>query len=121
VEGARSHDLCYSRIVRDEISQGDADAALARQEILVGLTEISLTPDTVDLAAALLDAGTLPSKAMIDALRVAICSTNGIDVLVTWNCKHIANVTMFSVIDRVCRDAGFGSPRLCIPAELWGN
>ena len=64
----------------------------------------------------LLDAGALPAKAMIDAVRVAICAANGIDERVTWNCQHNANVTMFSVIDRVCKDAGFDPPRLCTPA-----
>ena len=120
-EGAHTHALCFSSVVMEEISRGDSEAASARQRVLDGLDEVSLTEAAVELAARLLDAGALPAKAMIDALHVAVCAVNGVDVLVTWNCKHIANVTMFEVIDQVCRDAGYAPPRLCTPAELWGN
>lgn len=111
--------LCYSDLVWEEASRGDHDAAAKRLACLEGLAVIPLTEATIALAELLLKAGALPADALADALHVAVCATNGVDILVTWNCKHIANVTMYDVIDRTCRLAGYEPPRICTPVELW--
>jgi hypothetical protein len=66
----------------------------------------------------LLDSGAVPQKAAEDAGHIAIAVTNGVEYLETWNCRHIANATMRSQIDRVCRDAGYEPTVICTPAEL---
>jgi predicted nucleic acid-binding protein len=118
--GARHHDLYSSDVVWEEAAQGDQAAAAKRLGFLENLPEIPVTEATIELAELLLQAGALPAVAYADALHVAVCATNEMDILVTWNCKHIANVTMFDVIDRVCRQAGYKPPRICTPVELWG-
>ena len=45
---------------------------------------------------------------------------NGIDYLETWNFKHIANATLRSRIESVCREAGYEPPLICTPEELLG-
>ena len=42
-----------------------------------------------------------------DAAHIAIAVTNGVDFLVTWNFRHIANATMRVRIEQVCRQAGY--------------
>jgi hypothetical protein len=56
-----------------------------------------------------------------DALHVAISAVHGINYLVTWNFKHIANATMRDRIESVCRDNGFEPPIICTPEELAGD
>jgi hypothetical protein len=119
-EGARKFDLCYSDIVRAEASLGDPKAAAERLARLGDLTELPTLPQATLVADKLLEAGALPLKAYIDALHVGVCVTNQVDILVSWNCKHIVNVTMERVIERVCRDAGFEPAKICTPVELWG-
>ena len=118
--GAKLLELCCSDVVWEEASRGDKNAAALRLTQLEGLLDLPVTQDAVDLAGKLLQAGALPQQAYDDALHVAVCATNGVDILVSWNCKHIANVTMYGVIDNVCREAGFDPPRICTPVELWG-
>jgi len=118
--GAQNHELYCSYVVWEEAARGDHEAATKRLACLESLPEIPVTDATIELADLLLKAGALPVEAFADALHVAVCATNGIDILVTWNCKHIANVTMYDVIDRVCREAGYEPPRICTPVELWG-
>ncbi len=113
--------LCYSDVVWEEAARGDTAAAGERLACLTGLTEIPVTQITIDLAGLLLKAGALPSHAFADALHVAVCTANGIDILVSWNCKHIANITMQPIIERVCREAGFEPARICTPVEMWGT
>lgn len=52
------------------------------------------------------------------ARRVAIAVTNGIEYLLTWNYRHIANATMRAQIEDVCRRAGYEPPIICTPEEL---
>jgi predicted nucleic acid-binding protein len=119
-EGAKLLELCCSDVVWEEASRGDKNAAALRLVQLEGLLDLPVTQQAVDLAEKLLQAGALPQQAFDDALHVAVCATNGVDILVSWNCKHIANVTMYGVIDNVCRSAGYEPPRICTPVELWG-
>jgi len=62
--------------------------------------------------------GTGATIGRIRAGHIAIAVTNGIDYLVTWNCRHIANATTRSQIERVCRSAGYEPTIICTPAEL---
>ena len=60
----------------------------------------------------------VPRQAADDAAHIAIAVTNGIDFLVTWNFRHIANAAMRMRIERACRQAGFEPPVICTPNEL---
>ena len=107
-----------SRFVVDECSNGDHIAAHERLAFLKGLTLLEVTGDVDSLADALLSGVPLPAKAAIDALHISVAAVNGIEYLLTWNCKHIANPSMRPAIDRICREMGFEPPVICTPQEL---
>lgn len=113
-------DLCISGLVFEEAARGDAEAARRRLEYLDGLIEIAVTDDARRVAEKLLQAGALPITALYDALHIAVCAVNGVDILLTWNCKHIANAVMLGVIEETCLVAGYVAPRVCTPIELGG-
>lgn len=117
---SENFDLLISEFVYEEAARGDAVAAKERLSLLESLSEISVDDRCQELALALLTRGALPRHALYDALHVAVCAINQVDILVTWNCKHIANVTMYNLFDEVCRQAGYVAPRICTPVELWG-
>jgi len=60
----------------------------------------------------------LPSKAATDALHIAVAAVNGVEYLLTWNCRHIANPALRPRIESVCRKMGFEPPVICTPQEL---
>ena len=60
----------------------------------------------------------LSEKASVDALHVATATINGMDYLLTWNCRHIANATLRNAMAEVCRIAGYEMPIICTPLEL---
>jgi predicted nucleic acid-binding protein len=111
-------DLYVSDAVLAEAGRGDASAVARRLAAVEGLEVLSATPEAQVLARALLSAAALPSKAAIDAAHVAIAAVHGMNVLLTWNCAHIANALMRPRIERVCRDGGFEPPIICTPEEL---
>ena len=111
-------DLVASELVVTEAGAGDADAASARLEVLKPVALLNITESSEALARRLLDLGAVPRQAAADAAHIAIAATNGVDFLVTWNFKHIANAAMRSRIERVCRQAGYEPPVICTPNEL---
>jgi predicted nucleic acid-binding protein len=113
-----SFDIFISQFVLDEAAAGDADAAARRLDVLRDLPLLDVTEDAILLAGDLVAGGGLPSKARIDALHVALAAVHGMDFLLTWNCKHIANAATRNTIEDLCRTAGFEPPVICTPLEL---
>jgi hypothetical protein len=82
---------------------------------------LGVNDDAIEFGRALIEGHAIPAKAAIDALHVAICCVYGINYLLTWNCKHIANAERFKDIERVCKHYHYSSPIICTPEELLGE
>jgi predicted nucleic acid-binding protein len=117
-QACREFEMYASRLVVAEAQLGDAVAAAARLAILEPITLLAETAACCALAGKLLAAGALPSKAASDALHIGVAAVHGMDYLVTWNCKHIANARMLRFVTETCRAAGFDAPVICTPEEL---
>ena len=74
-----------------ECASGNADAAKRRLAAIQNLPELDISSEVEPLAQRLLAGAALPEKAKLDALHIAVATIHGIDYLLTWNCKHIAN------------------------------
>ncbi len=115
----RNHfDVMASELVVQEASAGDQKAARDRLDVLDQLLLLEATEEALALARRLVDSGAIPPAADDDALHLAIAATNGIEYLVTWNCRHLANATRRAVIEAAIRDAGYEPPIICTPEEL---
>lgn len=110
--------LYASVIVRDEAADGDGTLASARLAYLDETTLLQVDADSEHLQAAILRDTGIPRKAELDALHIAIAAVNGMDYLLTWNCRHIANAFILPRVYSVCRSAGFEPPLICTPPEL---
>lgn len=111
-------DLFISQVVMREVSGGDSQIAAKRLEVLENIPVLEVTKEAIELAQKLVDRGPIPEKAAVDALHIAIAVVNGMDYLLTWNCSHIANASMRTKIDHVCRSSGYEPPVICTPEEL---
>lgn len=114
-------ECAISQVVIDEASAGDAAEAQKRLEIIAGLPELEITVDAETLAEAIMASGVLPPHVARDAAHVAVASVHGIDYLLTWNCKHLANAQISRRIAVVCEQAGHRMPMICTPEELLGG
>lgn len=111
-------DLFASQLVVQEAEYGDAEAISRRQETLSRCTLLDITQDAVALAERLIEQGAINKKAVEDALHVAVAAVNGMDYLITWNFKHIANAAIRVNIELTCRLHGYEPPVICSPLEL---
>ncbi|MCP4398947.1 MAG: type II toxin-antitoxin system VapC family toxin [bacterium] len=80
-----------SQLVIREASLGDPEFSQKRLNILKDFPALELREDVVELAGHFVHNRILPAKAGDDALHIAIATIYGLDYLLTWNCKHIAN------------------------------
>ena len=111
-------ELFVSRFVVDECSDGDPVAARERLIYLEGLPLLFVSDEVNALAESLRVSVPLPEKARIDALHISVAAVNGVEYLLTWNGKHIANPSMRPRIERLCREMGYEPPVICTPQEL---
>lgn len=52
------------------------------------------------------------------SVHIAVAAVHGIDYLLTWNLRHIANAQMKWRIERTCLAAGYIAPVVCTPEQL---
>lgn len=112
------YDLVVSRFVVEECSAGDPVAAQERLVYLDGIPLLPVSKEVDLLAESLLADVPLPAKARIDAFHISVAAVNGVQYLLTWNCRHIANPSLRSQIERVCRERNCELPVICTPDEL---
>ncbi|MGF1588507.1 MAG: type II toxin-antitoxin system VapC family toxin [Pleurocapsa sp.] len=113
--------LYISEAVLDEVAQGDVAIAAQRLEILCDFPLLELNQAVQGLAAQFLTRSSLPPKAKVDAIHIAAATVHGMDYLLTWNCKHIANAQIQGKLAEISRDFGYVLPVLCTPNELMGD
>jgi hypothetical protein len=110
--------LFTSELVAGEVVRGEQEMARRRTQALVGIPLLVAQPEVDELTKALIGRGPLPKRAESDAYHISLATVNGIDILLTWNCRHIANPRMYATIAKVCRGRGFEPPILCTPEDL---
>jgi predicted nucleic acid-binding protein len=117
--GHRSRFRVYaSADVVDEARKGNVEAARRRVAVLLPLAKAAVTQEALDLANRILLESGLPVRAKADAQHIAIAAANGIDYLLTWNCKHLANPQITPKVARTCRREGFRPPEICTPETI---
>ena len=106
-----SDELYISELVLAELSRAQPplrskllDAALQLEAIV-----LPVTLESGGLAGRYVTDGAVPDRYRDDALHVAIAVLNGLDVVVTWNMKHLANVRRIEAINRTNLIMGLGN------------
>ncbi len=79
---------------------------------------LDITEEAVELAQAFLQQSNLPPKASNDPLHIALATVYGLDYLLTWNCKHMANAPIQKKLSQISFKLGYDLPFICTPYEL---
>ncbi len=65
--------------------------AAKRLDMLAEIPLLIITDAVLRIAEELLKDGVVPESAADDAFHIACAGVHGVDFLLTWNCRHIAN------------------------------
>jgi len=75
-------------------------------------------PEAITLAEAYLRHGILGPGSYSDALHIALATIRRVDVLVSWNFRHIVNFGRIRLFNGVNMQEGFGSIEIRTPKEV---
>ena len=104
---------CVDVVKGDSLSESIAAASI--------LAKVSRDRLMVALAEKLLDETAVPRTSFDDALHISAAAIGGMDFLLSWNCRHIANPEARPIIRRVCEEMGYRYPEICTPFEMLGG
>ena len=108
-----------SQHVVDEAGDGDPKEAAKRLELVRDIPQVDgLNAIVLDLAQKLIDGFAVPATEGTDALHIATAAYHGMDVLLTWNCKHMANPYTLPKTRRIIEAAGFKCPNVTTPERF---
>ncbi len=99
---------------------------LAPEQVRVKLAEIlrlepeflELTEEVVSLAEVYSDHGALPPKFRNDLLHIALATVANVDVLVSWNFKHIVRLEKIRIFNAVNLELGYKPLQIHSPQEV---
>lgn len=115
-EGAKWQPV-VSEAVRDEAEDGDADAVAKRLEFIEDFESVSTTKEAEELADLLMSATKLDAKHRTDAVHMALTAIRKADLLLSWNCKHIANSVTIPKVMATLTLAGYACPSIATPRQ----
>jgi hypothetical protein len=114
------HRLFISAEVMRELAapaypHGDEALALTAATEVLGLDE-----EALGLAKILVREKAMPGpEESGDAIHVAVATVQRMDVVVSWNVKHLANRNKVTHLREVCRRVGYVPPDIVTPDMFW--
>lgn len=109
-------DLFSSPAVTVELSRVRLEHLKSQRiELVDSLEMLEINADVLTVARIYIERLLMPEDADGDALHLAIASYHEMDVLLTWNCKHLANPNKFGHIAKVNGDLGLPVPLITTP------
>ena len=121
-EIAPSFELYSSDAVIAELQRGTLEnLKTQRIELISDLRLLEVSDEVMDLATIYVDRLVMPRDGAGDALHLALASFYSLDVLLTWNCKHLANPNKFGHIHRVNDGLGVHTLLLTTPLNYLGE
>ncbi|MBQ6246596.1 MAG: type II toxin-antitoxin system VapC family toxin, partial [Kiritimatiellae bacterium] len=112
-------DIFVSQHVFDEAQRGDARLAERRYRLYSGQKQLDgYFDDVVSLAQLLQNGHAVPENETTDALHIATAAYYGMDVLLTWNCRHMANPITLPKTATIIVKAGYDCPAIMTPHQF---
>jgi len=84
--------------------------------------EVPLLPATdeaLGLARLLIREKVMPGPLTGDAIHVAIAAVHGVEYILTWNVRHLANPNKVAHLGAICLRVGILPPQIVTPDLLW--
>jgi hypothetical protein len=102
----------------DEIGRGDQNMAMQRMDLMKDVRVLEISREATEMAAILISQNIIHENGLSDAIHISVATMHGMDFLVTWNCRHIANPYAQNRLRKVADDSGFLLPVICTPEEF---
>ena len=111
-------DLVSSTAVVDELMREEHPNQAEKLALVASLSLLEPTEEVQEIVEVYVARRVMPADPLGDALHLALASHHRCDILLTWNCAHLANANKFGHIRRVNALLGLPMPWLVTPLEL---
>lgn len=112
-------EIYVSQHVSGESADSERDDAAKRAHSMSGSTELDGSiPEVLELAQQLIAGHALPENEITDAAHIATAAVYGMDVVLTWNCRHMANPVTLPKTAMIIGREGYDCPVIITPAEF---
>lgn len=112
-------EIYISQHVLDESVDGDSLFALRRTESMASAMVLdAFVPDAENLAVELMNGHAIPATEATDAAHIATAAVYGMDVLLTWNCRHMANPVSLPKTATIISKNGYICPVVITPVDF---
>ena len=82
---------------------------------------LSVTPESLKLANTYIAEGVVGNTSIDDCIHIATATINKVDILLSWNFKHIVNVYRIRGYNSVNLRLGYSTLDIRSPKEIVGN
>ena len=79
---------------------------------------VSLNEESITLASAYLEDGVVAESSLSDARHIAIATVERVDILLSWNYKHIVNLNRIRLLNSVNLKSGYPALEIRSPREV---
>ena len=111
-------EIIVSEILEIEIYRAP-DFVIDFYESLMNLRKVELTDEAMNLAQKYIDEKVVGKTSLADCQHIAIATTNNVDVLVSWNFKHIVNLQRIRGYNSINLREGYGTLEIRTPKEIF--
>lgn len=109
-------DLFVSPYVMMEAQRGNDDQVTLRLDRIRDIPLLDVEPVKIkEVAMGLIKVHALPENETTDAYHIATAAYHGMDALLTWNCKHIANEFTLPKTYNLLNEMGLKCPVILTP------
>ncbi len=112
------YDLFTSAIVLGELKAGDYPGKAGAIRAMEGIPLLEVVPEIEEIARVYVARRIMPASDFGDAFHLAVASYYGMQFLLTWNCRHLANANKVQHIRVVNAELGISVPVVTTPDLL---
>jgi hypothetical protein len=84
----------------------------------ISYEKVDVTEEMLDLTQKYMEEKIVSEQYRSDALHIAIATISGVDVLVSWNFKHIVNLNRIKLFNSVNLKEGYTMLEIRTPSEV---
>jgi predicted nucleic acid-binding protein len=115
---ANQYHMLTSEVVVEELSAGTSPLVALRLGLIQHLPVLTALPEVAGIVSTYIRHKLMPRNPGGDALHLALASYYRCDLIVTWNCKHLANANKFVHIRQINHRMGLPVPEIVTPLDL---
>jgi len=121
--GDGTYEGYISRLTIEEVfaAPGKIQKKLQAKITNSGFSILEENAESINLADAYVNAGAIPEKYRADARHIAIGVIHDLDYIVSWNYKHMVNISVRRLINSTNIRIGYNSIEIISPEEVTGD